>query len=262
MGPVRWHVGETLPCILLCQVWCTEGCKRTKAVDMPPIVKTLAPVNTPAPSPMHPPHWITCPAINTPAHCRYAMAYCQYACCQYAHCRYAHHRCAHCRYAHRQYAHCRYAHPLSICMAPVNMPAPPSICPSYCWYIPRCRYSCPTVNTPIPLSLLWSMVLEMMWQGAWMPTSLAEGRGKQGTWVVTCWHSGLMLAGWMMQWELQLRWRWWSQIAWLDPKWVFTMGSTEWRWGLEVEGGGGNEKRWCGRPQFPTGLSHRWLESL
>jgi len=52
-----------------------------------------------------------------------------------------------------------------------------------------------------------------------------------------------MLAGWMTQWELQLRWRWWSQIAWLDPKWVFAMGSTEWWWGLEVEGGGGNEKR-------------------
>jgi len=28
------------------------------------------------------------------------------------------------------------------------------------------------------LLLLWAMVLQMMWQGAWMPTSLREGRGK------------------------------------------------------------------------------------
>jgi len=64
----------------------------------------------------------------------------------------------------------------------------------------------PAVNTPAvdsPLSM------EMTWQRPRMPTSLNEGRGKE-------------------------RWRWWCQLAWLDLKWVFAMGTTAWRGDLRL----------------------------
>jgi len=86
----------------------------------------------------------------------------------------------------------------------------------------------PAVNTPAVNS---PPSMETTWQRPRMPTSLNEGRGKE-------------------------RWRWWCQCAWLDPKWVFTMGMTAWQRGLEVESGGGSEKRWCGSFQQLATFSH------
>ena len=86
---------------------------------------------------------------------------------------------------------------LSICRPPVDTcpvadtPAPLWIRPPCCRYV---RLDMPTlwsiypppVDTPAALSidlrllpLLWAVVLQMTWQGARMPTSLKEGRGKE-----------------------------------------------------------------------------------
>ena len=140
---------------------------------------------------------------------------------------------------------CWYACLLSIHMAPVNMPALPSIHPSYCWYIPHCWYSCPLSIHPSHCCCCDPWCWRWPGRGYECPHPSPRGGASKGP----GWRP-VMLAGWMMHWGLQLRWRWWSQLAWLDPKWVFTMGLTEWRWGLEVEGGGGNEERWCGSFQL------------
>ena len=145
--------------------------------NVPSLIHTLPPVNTPAPCQS------TCPLSICLPCCRYTclLSICPLpvdtptllsiclppvdmpASCWYAHLLLIRPLC--CWHTHHLLIHllcCWYAHPA------IDTLASCPICPPWALLIHLCS-----------LSLLWAVVLQIMWQGAWVPTSLKEGRGKE-----------------------------------------------------------------------------------
>jgi len=147
---------------------------------------------------------------------------------------------------------CQYTCPLSIGLSSIHLPT-----------IPR-RHTHPAVDMPTPLSIHPSRCHccgPQCWRrrgrGPWMPTSLNEGRGKERVCVVSdaagsCWVGGWCSGGcgWGGNGGVNLRGLPRSGYS----PWPRQSGRT-WGWGWWWER---EEVMW----QFPTGSSHRWLESL
>ena len=195
MGQARQHVGEMLPHILLDQVRHTEGCKQMKVVDTPACHRYAHPaVETPAPC------WYVCHVIDMPILPSIIdmPSRCQYTCPPLIGL----------SSIHLPAIPRRHTHPAVDTPAPCRI----SICP------PLCQYTYPRV-----VVVLHSAGDDVA--GAANAHIPQWGEGQRES-LCGEWRSRLMLSGWVTQWQLRLRWRWWCQLAWLAPKWVFAMGST------------------------------------